>query len=243
MSVMPCTSESIPPANRASKRWSIKQNLLRMTKVALYTRYSSDNQSVASIEDQFRICREHAARETWHVVGTYHDAAISGASVIRRPGIQSLLQNVQRGRFEIALAEALDRMSRDQADVATLFKHLRFAGVQIITLSEGETTEFHVGLKGAMNALFLKDLAAKTHRGIRGRVEKGKSGGGFGYGYDVVKRTDAERIPGPTAPCGPTPHCAATPRAAPASYCMSAGCSGTGSVTSRTRRPASASRV
>ena len=27
-----------------------------------------------------------------------------------------------------------------------------------------------------MNALFLKDLAAKTHRGLRGRVEKGSNG-------------------------------------------------------------------
>ena len=167
-----------------------------MTKVALYARYSSDNQSVASIEDQLRICREQAAREKWKVVGTYHDAAISGASVILRPGIQSLLQDAQRGRFEIVLAEALDRVSRDQADVATLFKHLRFAGgVQIVTLSEGEISELHVGLKGTMNALFLKDLAAKTHRGIRGRVEKGKSGGGLCYGYDVVKHTDAEGEP------------------------------------------------
>ncbi len=166
-----------------------------MTKVALYARYSSDNQSVASIEDQFRICHEHAAREKWKVAGTYHDAAISGASVILRPGIQSLLQDAQRGKFEIVLAEALDRVSRDQADVATLFKHLRFAGVQIVTLAEGEITELHVGLKGTMNALFLKDLAAKTHRGIRGRVEKGKSGGGLCYGYDVVKYTDAEGEP------------------------------------------------
>jgi DNA invertase Pin-like site-specific DNA recombinase len=42
-----------------------------MTTVALYARYSSDNQIVASIEDQFRICREHAAREGWKIVGTY----------------------------------------------------------------------------------------------------------------------------------------------------------------------------
>ncbi len=166
-----------------------------MTRVALYARYSSDNQSAASIEDQFRICREHAARERWNVIGTYHDAAISGASVILRLGVQSLLQDAQRGKFEVVLAEALDRVSRDQADVATLFKHLRFAGVQIVTLSEGEITELHVGLKGTMNALFLKDLAAKTHRGIRGRVEKGKSGGGLCYGYDVVKHTDAEGEP------------------------------------------------
>jgi hypothetical protein len=46
-----------------------------------------------------------------------------------------------------------------------------------------------------MNALFLKDLAAKTHRGLRGRVEKGKAGGGLCYGYDVVKRTDSEGEP------------------------------------------------
>jgi len=166
-----------------------------MPKVAIYARYSTDNQSVVSIEDQFRICREHASRERWHVVDTYHDAAISGASVILRPGVQSLLQDAQRGRFDIVLAEALDRVSRDQADVATLFKHLRFAGVQIVTLAEGEISELHVGLKGTMNALFLKDLAAKTHRGLRGRVEKGKAGGGLCYGYDVVKRIDSEGEP------------------------------------------------
>jgi site-specific DNA recombinase len=164
-------------------------------RVALYARYSNDNQSVASIEDQFRICREHAGRERWQIVDTYHDAAISGASVILRPGVRTLLQDAQRGKFDIVLAEALDRVSRDQADVATLFKHLRFAGVQIITLAEGEISELHVGLKGTMNALYLKDLAAKTHRGLRGRVEKGKAGGGLCYGYDVVKRTDSEGEP------------------------------------------------
>jgi site-specific DNA recombinase len=38
-----------------------------------------------------------------------------------------------------------------------------------------------------MNALFLKDLAEKTHRGLRGRIEDGKSAGGLSYGYRVVK--------------------------------------------------------
>ena len=166
-----------------------------MTRVALYARYSSDNQSESSIEDQFHLCREHARRERWRIASTYHDAAISGASMILRPGIQSLLQDAQRGLFDVVLGEALDRISRDQADVATLFKHLRFAGVQIVTLAEGEINELHVGLKGTMNALFLKDLAMKTHRGLRGRVEKGKAGGGLCYGYRVVKKLDANGEP------------------------------------------------
>ncbi len=55
--------------------------------------------------------------------------------------------SAQRGIFEILVAEALDRMSRDQADVATLYKHLRFAGVMIVTLAKGEISELHVGLK------------------------------------------------------------------------------------------------
>ena len=166
-----------------------------MMRVALYARYSSDNQREASIEDQFRICREQAKREKWKVVGTYKDAGISGASMILRPGIQSLLQDAQAGQFDMVLAEALDRISRDQADVATFYKHLKFADVPIVTLAEGEISELHVGLKGTMNALFLKDLAAKTHRGLRGRVEEGKSGGGLCYGYKVVKQLDARGDP------------------------------------------------
>ncbi len=118
--------------------------------------------------------------------------------MILRPGVQALLEDARRGAFETVVA--LDRISRDQADVATLYKHLRFAGVTIFTLAagEGEINELHVGLKGTMNALFLKDLAAKTHRGLRGRVEAGKSGGGICYGYDVVKLHDeaGERIRG-----------------------------------------------
>ncbi|GLS22062.1 resolvase [Labrys miyagiensis] len=166
-----------------------------MTRVALYARYSSDSQRDASIEDQFRLCREYATHEGWSVVGSYQDAAISGASTVLRSGFQQLVRDAQRGLFEIVLAEALDRISRDQADVATLFKHLKFTGVSIVTLAEGEISELHVGLKGTMNALFLKDLALKTHRGLRGRVEKGKAGGGLCYGYRVMKKLDGEGEP------------------------------------------------
>ena len=42
-----------------------------MTRVALYARYSSDNQRDASIEDQLRICREKAEREKWTIVCSY----------------------------------------------------------------------------------------------------------------------------------------------------------------------------
>jgi Site-specific recombinases, DNA invertase Pin homologs len=126
-----------------------------MLRIALYARYSSENQRDASIEDQLRQCRERAEREGWTVVETYSDRAIPGRPWFRA-GIRSLLADAQAGRFDMVLSEALDRISRDQEDVAAVFKRLRFAGVSIVTLSEGEINELHVGLKGTMNALFIK---------------------------------------------------------------------------------------
>ncbi len=160
-----------------------------MIRAAIYARYSSDQQRDASIEDQIRLCTERAECEGWKVINCYTDHAVSGASLMR-PGIQQLMQDGASGKFDIVVAEALDRLSRDQEDIAGLFKRLQFADVGILTLSEGEVSSLHIGLKGTMNALFLKDLADKTRRGLRGRVEQGKSGGGNSYGYQVVKQFD-----------------------------------------------------
>jgi DNA invertase Pin-like site-specific DNA recombinase len=109
-----------------------------------------------------------------------------------RTGIQSLMRDAATRKFDIVLAEALDRFSRDQEDVARLFKLMTFVSVKIVTLSEGEITPLHIGLKGTMNALYLKDLADKTRRGLRGRVEAGRSGGGISYGYRVVRVLDGQ---------------------------------------------------
>ncbi len=158
-------------------------------RVVIYARYSSDRSRDESLEDQIRVCRAYAERYGWIVVEVLQDAAISGASSFR-PAYQTLLEHARENRFDIVLSEALDRLSRDQSDVAGLYKRLSFAGIAIHTVSEGLVTELHVGLKGTMNALFLKDLAAKTHRGLRGRVEAGKSGGGLSYGYQLVRQLD-----------------------------------------------------
>jgi site-specific DNA recombinase len=62
------------------------------------------------------------------------------------------------------LTESLDRLSRDQEDVAGLFKRLTFLNIRVTTLAEGEISHLHVGLKGTMNALFLEDLAETYSR-------------------------------------------------------------------------------
>jgi DNA invertase Pin-like site-specific DNA recombinase len=123
-------------------------------RAVIYARYSTDLQSASSIDDQVRLCRERLERDGHEVVKVYNDRAVSGATLVR-PGIQLLLQDAPLGRFDLIYAEALDRISRDQEDVAGFFKRMAFAEVTIVTLAEGEISELHVGLKGTMNALFL----------------------------------------------------------------------------------------
>jgi site-specific DNA recombinase len=155
-------------------------------RVALYARFSSENQRDASIEDQVRICRARAEREGWVIAETFTDFALSGSTTLR-PGYQSLLAAIRSGHVDMVLSESLDRLSRDQEHVAGFHKAAQFAGVRIVTLSEGEISELHVGLKGTMGALYLKDLADKTRRGLEGRVRQGRSGGGLSFGYRVVR--------------------------------------------------------
>jgi site-specific DNA recombinase len=154
-------------------------------RVGIYARYSSDRQSDTSLKDQIRLCQARAKREGWTVVGVYEDAAASGALRMRR-GYQTLLTDALSGKFDLVLAESLDRLNRDLEETARLFKRLKFVNVGIVTASEGPISEVHVSITGLMGEMYLKSLAEKTRRGLEGRVLAGKSGGGRSYGYDIV---------------------------------------------------------
>ena len=157
-------------------------------RAAIYARFSSELQDARSITDQVSLARKYAEGRSLTQVGVYEDAAISGASVINRPGLQRLLADASAQKFEVLITESLDRLSRSQADIAVLYERLNFMGVRIETLADGHVNEMHVGLKGTMSALFLKDLAQKTKRGQIGRVKAGRIPGGKSYGYDVAQR-------------------------------------------------------
>jgi site-specific DNA recombinase len=76
-------------------------------KIAIYARYSSENQRDASIADQFRVCREFAERQGWHIAAEFSDHAVSGATIMR-PGFQAMMREALQKKFDIVMAEALD---------------------------------------------------------------------------------------------------------------------------------------
>lgn len=162
--------------------------------VAIYARYSTELQDKRSIDDQISMCKGRAAREGWFVRECYTDYAISGATM-ERPGLQQMLQDARAGSFDIILTEALDRLSRDQADIATIFKRMQFVRVEILTLSEGRVSIVDIGLRGTMNQLYLVETANKVRRGQQGRVKAGRFPAGLSYGYDIVRRFDSQGQP------------------------------------------------
>lgn len=162
-----------------------------MTKrCAFYRRKSDDKQSASSLEDQLRICRGLAERNGWEIVAVYEDDNISGARKGRK-GYMSLVADALSGKFDLVVAEALDRLNRDLEETARLYKQLTFVGVGIHTVHEGPISEVHVSISGLLGELYLKALGEKTRRGVEGRVLAGKSGGGKCFGYDVAAGFDA----------------------------------------------------
>ena len=85
--------------------------------VAIYARYSSDLQRDASIEDQVRLCQARIEHEGWAVGRDLHRPCHQRRqpAAARLPG---LLEDARSWQFDVVVAEALDRLSRDQEDVA-----------------------------------------------------------------------------------------------------------------------------
>ena len=164
---------------------------------AIYARFSTDKQDVQSIETQLMMCRQEIARKDWHEVACFTDAAESAAT-LHRPGMKAMLAAVAAGGIDIVYADAMDRLSRSQADIAMLFERLRFRGIILATRKEGEVTPLHIGMMGTINAEQLSATSEKTRDALVRRHTMGRNPGGSAYGYEkrIEHDGNGERIRG-----------------------------------------------
>jgi len=162
---------------------------------AIYARYSSTNQREASIEDQIRRCRQFAASRNWVVLEDYIyvDQAISGNSLDARNAFKRLLRAAlfPNPPFQYILVDDTSRVARNTREALEVFHVLSFNDIGVHFVSQGidtktEIAEEIITMHGLMDALFLKELAAKTKRGMEGQVLKQFSAGGRRYGYRSV---------------------------------------------------------
>src|SRR5437879_1493199 len=100
-------------------------------RAAIYARFSTEKQSEASIEDQFRVCARIAEREGFTVVARFSDAAVSGGTS-SRAGYQSLLRGARRRAFAVIVAEDSSRLWRELSEQWRALKELQDLGVHVV---------------------------------------------------------------------------------------------------------------
>lgn len=98
-------------------------------RAALYARVSTDHQSV---ENQMREIQAVADRRGWAVVEIYRDTGISGAKGRdQQPGLDQLLKDASRRKFDVVMVWAIDRLGRSLIDLFGSIQYLEACGVDI----------------------------------------------------------------------------------------------------------------
>jgi integrase len=135
-------------------------------KAALYARYSTDQQSEASVDDQFRVAEQIAERNGYTVVDRFHDRAISGGTS-KRAGYQAMLDAARRSEFVAIIAEDSSRLWRNMAEQAPRLAKLCDLGIQVVT-HDLDTRSDSAAVLGAVTGIAAP--LASTWEGQRDRV-------------------------------------------------------------------------
>jgi DNA invertase Pin-like site-specific DNA recombinase len=139
-------------------------------RAALYVRVSTDKQSV---ENQVRDLKSVAERRGWTVVEVYSDAGISGAKGRdKRPGLDALLKDASRRKFDVVMAWALDRLGRSLIDLLGTIAHLEAAGVDLYLDQQSIDTTTPMGkllfqITGAFAEFERNMIKQRIHAGLR----------------------------------------------------------------------------
>jgi DNA invertase Pin-like site-specific DNA recombinase len=117
--------------------------MMKAKRAALYLRVSTGEQTV---ENQRIALRAEAERRGWTVVREFEDAGISGTKGRdKRPGLDSMLKEASKGRFDVVMCWALDRLGRSLASLIDTAQELETASVDLYVFQQSIDTTSPAG--------------------------------------------------------------------------------------------------
>jgi len=146
-------------------------------KAAIYVRVSTDKQT---IENQVRELRQIAERRGWQVVEEYHDAGISGAKGRDgRPGLDQMLNDARRRKFDVVMAWAIDRLGRSLVDLLGTIQVLEACGVDLYLDQQSIDTTTPAGrlmfkITGAFAEFERSMIRQRVRAGLKRAIAQGK---------------------------------------------------------------------
>jgi len=144
-------------------------------RVALYARVSTTDQTA---ENQLRALHEHSARAGWTIVSEFTDHAVSGRRE-KRPGLDALLADARRRKFDLIAVAALDRLGRNLRHLVTLLDELQHLAIGLVSLREALDLSSPIGramfaLVGVLAEVERAWIVERTHAGLRRARAQGK---------------------------------------------------------------------
>jgi DNA invertase Pin-like site-specific DNA recombinase len=164
--------------------------MAKSKRAALYVRVSTDHQSV---ENQVRELNEVAERRGWTVVEVYRDAGISGAKGRdQRPGLDAMLKDASRRKFDVIMAWAIDRLGRSLIDLLGTIEHLEKVGVDLYLDQQNIDTTTPTGrllfqITGAFGEFERSMIRQRVRAGLKVIKEKIARDGKFESKRGIVR--------------------------------------------------------
>lgn len=139
-----------------------------MKTAAIYVRVSTTDQRV---ESQLYDLRELAKQRGLQVVKEYGDRGISGSKA-RRPGLDALMADARRNRFDIVLVAAFDRVARNVRHFLEVLDELNHLGIEFVSLRENIDTGSPLGramvvIVGAIAQIERQAIVERVKAGMR----------------------------------------------------------------------------
>jgi len=124
---------------------------MKKIRCAIYTRKSSEEgleQEFNSLDAQYEACAAYIASqktEGWVLLPErYDDGGISGGTM-ERPGLQRLMEDIDRGSVDQILVYKIDRLTRSLADFAKMVDRLDAAGASFVSVTQSFNTATSMG--------------------------------------------------------------------------------------------------
>lgn len=159
--------------------------------VALYARYSSDNQRTESIDAQIRHLKDFCNENNYTIVKIYSDEALSGTND-NRPQFMQMINDSKLKLFKAVVVHKLDRFARNRYDSAFYKRELKKHGVNVLSALEKfddspESIILESVIEG-MNEYYSANLSREVMKGMKETAYECKhTGGKPPFGYDIDK--------------------------------------------------------
>jgi DNA invertase Pin-like site-specific DNA recombinase len=144
-------------------------------KIALYTRVSTQDQSVdMQITDLRRYCEQRG----FEVYKEYSDVGISGTKD-KRPGLDELMSDARKRRFDAVLCWRFDRFARSTRHLIVSLEEFRNLGIDFVSFQENIDTSSPLGkaiftIVSAISELERNIILERVKAGLRRAKENGR---------------------------------------------------------------------